>query len=75
MLVTLAALALVRGPRRILLLVVPVLWGAIAVATLWAMAAWEAGVIGAGVLLALVPMVLPARDSVRKAAARPNPGA
>jgi hypothetical protein len=54
--VTVAAVALVRGPRRWLLLVVPLLWGAIAVATLWAMAAREvATMLAALLLVALLP--------------------
>jgi hypothetical protein len=54
--VTVAAVALVRGPRRWLLLVVPLLWGAIAVATLWAMAAREVAILLAALLLlALLP--------------------
>jgi hypothetical protein len=53
MIVTLAALVFVRWPARALLRVVPLLWGAIAVATLWAMAAWEAGVVAALTMLAL----------------------
>ena len=50
-----AVLALLRGRIRWLLLVVPVLWCAVAAATLWAMDAPEALVVLAGGLLALWP--------------------
>jgi hypothetical protein len=50
-----AVLARVRGRIRWLLLVVPVLWCAIAAATLWAMNAPEAWVVLAAGLLALWP--------------------
>ncbi|HEY2865059.1 MAG TPA: DUF6064 family protein [Casimicrobiaceae bacterium] len=50
-----AVLALVRGRVRWLLLVVPVLWCAVAAATLWAMDAPERWVVLAGGLLALWP--------------------
>ena len=52
-----AVLALVRGRIRWLLLVVPVLWCAIAAATLWAMNAPEGLVVLATGLLALRPAV------------------
>lgn len=50
-----AVLALVRGRIRWLLLVVPVLWCAVAAATLWAMDAPERWVVLAAGLLALSP--------------------
>ncbi len=50
-----AVLALVRGRIRWLLLVVPVLWCAVAAATLWAMDAAEGWVVLAAGLLALWP--------------------
>jgi hypothetical protein len=52
-----AVLALVRGRIRWLLLIVPVLWCAIAAATLWAMDAPETFVVVAAALLALLPPV------------------
>lgn len=52
-----AVLALVRGRLRWLLLVVPVLWCAVAAATLWAMHAPEGLVVVAAGLLALWPAV------------------
>lgn len=52
---TVAVLALVRGRVRWLLLVVPVLWCAVAATTLWAMGAPEAWVVLAGGLVALWP--------------------
>jgi len=52
-----AVLALVRGRIRWPLLVVPVIWCAIAAATLWAMDAPEAWVLLAAGLLALWPAV------------------
>ncbi len=52
---TVAALALVRGRIRWLLLVVPLLWCAAAAATLWAMDALEAVVVAGAALLALLP--------------------
>ena len=52
-----AVLALVRGRIRWLLLVVPVLWCAVAAATLWAMDAPESFVVVAAALLALWPAV------------------
>jgi hypothetical protein len=52
-----AVLARVRGSIRWLLLVVPVLWCAIAAATLWAMNAPQAWVVLATGLLALWPAV------------------
>jgi hypothetical protein len=54
---TIAALALVRGRIRWLLLVVPLLWCAVAAATLWAMNAPEGLVVVAAGLLALWPAV------------------
>jgi hypothetical protein len=56
-----AVLALFRGRIRWLLLVVPVLWCAIAAATLWAMDAPESLVVVAAALLALWPAVAGAR--------------
>ena len=50
-----AVLALVRGRVRWLLLVIPVLWCAVAAATLWAMGAPEAFVVLAAGLVALWP--------------------
>ena len=52
---TVAVLALVRGRIRWLLLIVPLLWCAIAAATLWAMAAREAVVVAAPALVPLWP--------------------
>jgi hypothetical protein len=52
-----AALARVRGRIRWLLLAVPLLWCAVAAATLWAMNAPEALVVVAAALLALWPAV------------------
>jgi hypothetical protein len=52
-----AALALVRGRIRWLLLAVPLLWCAVAAATLWAMNAPDAWVVVAAALLALWPAV------------------
>jgi hypothetical protein len=52
-----AVLALVRGRIRWLLLVVPVLWCAVAAATLWAMDAPESLAVLAAGLLALWPAV------------------
>ncbi len=49
---TASALALVRGRVRWLLLLLPLLWCAIAAATLWAMKAPEAVVVAAAALLA-----------------------
>jgi hypothetical protein len=54
-LATVATLALVRGRLRWLLLAVPLLWCAIAAATLWTMGAPEAVVMTAATLLALLP--------------------
>ena len=54
---TIAALALVRGRIRWLLLVLPLLWCAVAAATLWAMNALEGLVVVAAGLLALWPAV------------------
>jgi Family of unknown function (DUF6064) len=54
-----AVLALVRGRIRWLLLVVPLLWCAIAAATLWAMHAPEALVVVAAAVLALWPALRP----------------
>lgn len=54
-LATVATLALVGGRVRWLLLAIPLLWCAIAVATLWAMGAREAVVLGVTALLALLP--------------------
>lgn len=51
---TLAMLALARGRIRWLLAVIPLLWCAIAVATLWAMDAPEAVVVTGAALLALL---------------------
>jgi hypothetical protein len=66
---SIAALALVRGRIRWLLLTVPLLWCAVAAATLWAMYAPEALVVVAAVLLALWPAVQGTRrgapDAVR----------
>ena len=52
---TVAVLALVRGRIRWLLLIVPLLWCAIAAATLWAMAAREAVVVAGPTLVPLWP--------------------
>ena len=52
---TVAALGLVRGRIRSLLLVVPLLWCAVTAATLWAMDAPEAVVAAGAALLALLP--------------------
>jgi hypothetical protein len=52
-----AALALVRGRIRWLLLAIPLLWCAVAATTLWAMNAPETLVLVAAVLLALWPAV------------------
>jgi len=52
---TVAMLALVRGRLRWLLLVVPLLWCASAVLTLWAMKSPEAGVVAGVVALGLWP--------------------
>ena len=54
---TVAMLALVRGRIRWLLLIVPLLWCAVAALTLWAMKAPEAVVVAAATLLALWPAV------------------
>jgi len=54
---TIAALVLVRGRIRWLLLVLPLLWCAVAAATLWAMNALEGLVVVAAGLLALWPAV------------------
>jgi hypothetical protein len=54
-LATVATLALVGGRVRWLLLAIPLLWCAIAAATLWAMGAREAVVMGVTALLALLP--------------------
>jgi hypothetical protein len=62
-----AVLALVRGRIRWLLLVVPVLWCAIAAATLWAMDAPEAVVVLAAGLLALWPAVAGTRHDAHDA--------
>ncbi len=51
---TAAAMALVRGPVRWLLLAIPLLACAIAALTQWAMNAPEAGVVGAAALFALI---------------------
>ena len=53
-----AVLALVRGRIRWLLLVIPVLWCAVAAATLWAMNAPEGWIVLAAGLLALWPALL-----------------
>jgi hypothetical protein len=58
-----AVLALIRGRIRWLLLVVPLLWCAVAAATLWAMNAPEALVVVAAAVLALWPAVPGARHS------------
>jgi hypothetical protein len=50
---TVAALALVRGTIRWLLLIVPLLWCAVAAATLWTMGAPEAIVVVAATVVAL----------------------
>jgi hypothetical protein len=60
-------LALVRGRIRWLLLVVPVLWCAIAAATLRAMDAPESLVVLAGGLLALWPAVAGTRHHAHDA--------
>ena len=52
---TVAALGLVRGRIRWLLLVVPLLWSAVTAATLWAMDAPEAVIVAGAALLALLP--------------------
>ena len=52
---TVAALGLVRGRIRWVLLVVPLLWCAVTAATLWAMDAPEAVVVTGAALLALLP--------------------
>lgn len=52
---TVAALALVRGPIRWLLLVVPLLWCAVAALTLWAMKSPEAVAVAAAAVLGLWP--------------------
>ncbi len=54
---TVATLALVRARIRWLLLAVPLLWCAVAAATLWAMNAPEALVVVAAALVALSPAV------------------
>lgn len=51
---TLATLAFVGGSRRWLLIVVPLLWCAVAVATLWTMDAPETAVVAGTALLAAV---------------------
>ena len=53
-----AVLALVRGRIRWLLLVIPVLWCAVAAATLWAMNAPEGWIVLAAGLLAMWPALL-----------------
>jgi len=53
-----AVLALVRGRIRWLLLVIPVLWCAVAAATLWAMNAPQGWIVLAAGLLALWPALL-----------------
>jgi hypothetical protein len=60
-----AVLALVHGRIRWLLLVVPVLWCAIAAATLWAMDAPESLVVVAAALLALWPALAGTRHKRR----------
>jgi len=62
-----AVLALVRGRIRWPLLVVPVIWCAIAAATLWAMDAPEAWVLLAAGLLALWPAVAGTRHDATDA--------
>jgi hypothetical protein len=62
-----AVLALVRGRIRWLLLVVPLLWCAIAAATLRAMDAPESFVVVAAALLALWPAVVGTRHNAAKA--------
>jgi hypothetical protein len=52
---TVAALALVRGRIRWLLLFIPLLWCALAAATLWAMDAPQAWIVLVATLAALVP--------------------
>ena len=60
-----AVLALVRGRIRWLLLIIPVLWCAMAAATLWAMGAPERWVVLAAGLLALSPALPgPRRDAL-----------
>ena len=60
-----AVLALVRGRIRWLLLIMPVLWCAMAAATLWAMGAPEGWVVLAAGLLALCPALPgPRRDAM-----------
>jgi hypothetical protein len=62
-----AVLARVRGRIRWLLLVVPVLWCAIAAATLWAMGSPEAWFVLAAGLLALWPAVAGTRHDAHDA--------
>lgn len=62
-----AVLALVRGRVRWLLLVVPVLWCAVAAATLWAMNAPERWVVLSAGLLALWPALPGVRHDARDA--------
>jgi len=52
---TVAALGLVRGRIRWLLVAVPLLWSAATAATLWAMGTPEAVVVAGAALLALLP--------------------
>jgi hypothetical protein len=59
---TLALLAFVRGRIRWLLLVVPLLWCAIATATLWIIDAPDAAVVAAGALIGLLLAVRGARS-------------
>ena len=59
---TLAVLALARGPIRWLLAVLPLLWCAIAAATLWTMNAPEAGIVAGAALLALLLSAYGIRD-------------
>ena len=56
-LATVAALAVVRGRLRWLLLVIPLTWCAFTVLTLWAMAAPETFVMSGVALLALLPVI------------------
>ena len=64
---TIAALSTVGGRARWLLLILPLLWCAVAVATLWAMDAPETVVVAGAALLALVPAVCGMRRGDRDA--------
>jgi len=56
-LATVAALSLVRGRLRWLLLIAPLFWCAATALTLWAMASPQGVVVGAAAVLALLPAV------------------